>query len=788
MIFNRDHLEFNPNNKNKAWADRLISYYRQHWAPVIDPTRYNHNMNIVLAKNNMNDVVKMFRDPKKLGFRFIPIAVIEKLRNILFGERHKAGVSVEVRSVDPSAEKDERRDRNILKTRKDFEALMTYVNRSIGLPSYDLSQEKAQGNNPFKGNMEAFDEMGLDPGNPQDVSYFFQTHYKLLYEMDSQEIINCLINAAEVATYIEDLNNDIMAVNTVCGRMLVNQVTGGFDYAYLQPDKTLTIPGSRNNSKTAVCNGFEDDVTVGKFLQMAGDEFDANIHLTLLVNAVSYRTGRNIVQISEDNAIVYQKGTDQRGEHLSWDDFSTLKVGVGYIEWKSYDAVAYKIGKDFAGNTRSFKIDLATELQEGSPYMKEVRHKEVTYKAHYLSISSNSQLLFGFGKLYHQAIDGMEDEYSNYSIFWKTRTGPSIAEVAEPWIEYVQELFYKQKWMVRKSKPKGRSYNYESLVKMAKHLIAEGNLQSKVTQVIRMFEEGINEIFTLPEVNGEKVGGGVNPHQELPNGLDPTVIHFKGLIEWCYQMIAGDLGFNDLRTAESLPPNSGFKLQMNAMESSRNATEYINALLDDHFREMAKRMLLISHDVIRFKTSVPYKYLCDMVGQSVVDRLDDFLRSRKAPHRFGIFVVSLSTYNERQEIKQQAFAANQKGEIPFEVLMLINETLDYRKAAYILSYEKKRAERLKLEEQKMLHDQAMTLSEKQKADQIAVIEAEGKAKERLAHIEGYYEVLVVEKENEGELERTREKLNAEPSKQEYRTQGQISEYAAKATIDSQHGK
>jgi hypothetical protein len=102
--------------------------------------------------------------------------------------------------------------------------------------------------------------------------------------------------------------------------------------------------------------------------------------------------------------------------------------------------------------------------------------------------------------------------------------------VAEPWIKLAVELFYKLKWLVRKAKPRGRSYNYESLVKMAKHLIKEGGLKEKLTQVIKLFEEGINEIYTLPEVNGEKMGGGQQVHYDLPNGLDPTAINFKAFL------------------------------------------------------------------------------------------------------------------------------------------------------------------------------------------------------------------------------------------------------------------
>lgn len=792
MIYSKEYLEFRPDAKTEDWGNRLISYFRLYWQPVVDPTTYNNNMALVLSRESMADIANMFKDPKNLGYDFIPIAIMEKVRNVLFGERLKAGLSATVKAVDPAAEKDSKDDRNILKNRKEFEQLVNFMHSSIGMPQYSIDQEaKTQTQTPFKGNVEMFDELGLNSNNEQDLSYFFRTHYKLLYEMDCQAIVNAYVRYNEMEEYLEDWCNDILAVKTIGGRVYVNKVTGAMDYSYYAPDKIKRIPGRRKDSKHDICVGFEDSATVADAIAMIGDNFNYEEHMGYLVNAVNFFNMVNLVEITDGGQRIYGREPDQRAGEMSYsyDQFAQMKVGIGYIEWKAIDAVGYKIGHDFAGNAKTYKIPFDQPVDSASPYQKEVRHKSKTYQSHYIQISSNQQILFGFGPLYHQTIEGAEDEYSNYSIFYKAMTGPSVAEVCRPWIKMGQEIFYKMKWMVRKAKPKGRSYSYESLVKMAKHMFNEGNLPAKVTQLIKMFEEGINEMFTYPEINGEKMGGGQNPNADLPNGLDKSAVDFKGLLEWVYQMIAGDLGTNDIRTGQQMDPNSGYRLQMQSLEQSRNATQYLNYMIDSHAKEASKRFLLTGQDIIRYKASSPYKFLADLVGMAVVTRLGTMLSAaqrNKAIHRYAIFVHSLSTYNERQEIKQAAYLANQKGEIPYEVLLLIIETEDYKKAAYILSYEKKRGEAL-LQQQKMQEQQAQQQLSQQQFQQEAELEKlKGQNMLNYEKTKGYFNVMVQLKDNEGKQQVTQQKLDAKPEEQQSKSDANTQEYANKKTIDSQH--
>jgi hypothetical protein len=374
MLFNKEHLEVNPANKNLTWARTIMRHYNMYWKPVVDPQTYAHNLRLILSRYDMTEFETMFKNPHEIGFKFIPIAVVEKIRNVLFGERLQAGVSATAKALDPASENERKSDQKILETRAEFEKLMTFMQKSIGLPEYRLDQEKAKGDSMFNGNVETFDQLGLNDKSKKDINYFFRVHHKLLHEMDATEIANAVLDYNKVSDTIEHWCNDILACKTVCGQLYVDQVSGAIKHNYFKPNEVFAIKGNLNESTGCPAVGFKTNFTVAEVIRRMGKEFDFNTHVGLLVDSVNYLNNTSFVDITTDGASVWRKsGVEMQGnfhQSCDWNDFMVFKIGGLYMEWQSIDASSYKVGKDFVGNDRAYKIDNGVEVDKDGPYAK----------------------------------------------------------------------------------------------------------------------------------------------------------------------------------------------------------------------------------------------------------------------------------------------------------------------------------------------------------------------------------------------------------------------------------
>lgn len=735
MLYFEEYLQTDPKKKTIGWANRMITNFRMYWKPLVDHKSSKANMDIILSRYDMANVMKMFKDPNKLGMEFIPISVMEKVRNILIGESFKAGLSANVKALDPVADNQRKKDAKLLENRKSTEEILSFLQESIGLPEYNLKNEKKiNGEKPFHGNLEMFDDLGLDSDNPQDRGYFMKAWHKLRHEMDAKEIVNGVIKYNELEDHLEDWYNDIMAKKAIARQAFVSDITGAQEVKYLAPDHIRHIPGKRKDGKDSVCLGIEEPSTIGELIKKIGNDLDIEQEWRYMVNAINFNHGTNFSGIWNGRDVLYG---NNKGNLLSYTDFLNFKVNVGYIEFKHFDQLTFKKGVDVNGNLRYYEKSADyMPSDEESGYKKDKWYNEYTYKSWYLPTSTYSQRLYKFGKLFHQVIEGAEDEYSSYSIAFRKVTGPSVAEIARPWIEIAQECFTKFRWMVRRSKPKGRSYNYEGLVQIAKHMIREGNTKEQIASVIQMFEEGINEIFTIPKVNGNRIGGGISPNVDLPNGLDATAIQFKDIIDWAVGKIKEDLAINDIRDAYSPKTNDVYKLQQATLESSRNATAYMPAMVEGLMRDTAKHILATTQDIVYYKDSLAYSFLLNMVGNAPLESIEEL--GKIALHRYGIFVNSMTTYQQRQDILRDTSVAFNNGEIGYEIKILIDSIEDFSKAAYVLAYEKQRGIKLKQQEVAQAQQNAMAVEAQKHGNKMEEINAEGMWRWKAVDRQGFW--------------------------------------------------
>lgn len=783
MITQQEYFEIDPRKKNEQWADKMIAHHRQQWGHLVDQKRAKEGMQYILSKHDLKNVISMFESPDETGINFVPIAIMEKIRNIVVAERNKAGVFINLNAIDPSARKEKDADYQLLKNRRDIERTMTGLDKQMGLPEYKLSNEKKlSGKSAFNGNIGDFDELQLDDSEGYHIDYFFKTHYKLMHEIRGQEVLNYFVKFNDLKSNIDYWCNDILAKKAIAMRMFVNEISGAIEYKYMPSEKIKLVPGKRKDGKDAECIGYEDTMKVGDWIKLVGNSFDWNTEADFLVRAVNSNNALEITGVMDDVTGNYSFGNSS-GTTCSYSAFMQYNVSFGYMEFKSIDANSYKVGKNFHGNKALKPINPNRQLSNDTVYAKESFYNEVTYKSYFLVLSPSTHRLYKFGKLFHQAIEGSEDEYSNFSIIIRQQEGPTVAEIAAPFIEIAQEAFYKFKWMIRKAKPKGRVFAYESIVKVATKMIGTGNKAADVHQVIKMFEDGINELYSYPEIDGKAMGGGSAPNFDKMNGLDPTAMKFSEIIDWAVNQISDKLGINSIREAYSPSPNDGYKLQMQTLQQSRNATDYISQMIMSVLENCGKNTLNITQDIIRYKGSIAYDFLKKAVGEETLRDLEDL--KGFAFHRYGIFIDTFNNDIERQEIKAATMDAWGKGEITYETMLMVNGIDDPKKAGLVLSFEKWRKDKEKQKEIQQQQQNLLQIEQQKHQLEMERIVTKGKLEIEKANVEGKWYFEAHKSGSDAKILSQQMRNENEPEKIHLRTEGEIEKEIAKSNIKNQ---
>lgn len=162
----------------------------------------------------------------------------------------------------------------------------------------------------------------------------------------------------------------------------------------------------------------------------------------------------------------------------------------------------------------------------------------------------------------------------------------------------------------------------------------------------------------------------------------------------------------------------------------------MSEMIDSILRQFAKYTLNAVQDIVRYKDTIPYNFLKRAIGGTAIEDIKEL--EGVSIHRYGIFVNSFATYMERQRVLQETNEAWQKGEIPYEIKMLIDSIDDYRKAAYIMAFEKQRAKKEKDKEIQVAHQNAMQLEELRHNNKKDEIITEGNLEIRAQQVRGYY--------------------------------------------------
>jgi hypothetical protein len=796
------YQELDPTRKGIAWANECITQFRRDWTRIFNVNDARRNREYLLSTYSTERVKKMFKDQdfKKI-VDFIPIAVFENIKNIIASEITKFPPKVRLKAVDPTALQMKQKDIDILKNRKIIQGDLSKIQTGVGQPPYKIPDDV------YQSNINIFDEMGLNEGDEDDLGIFKMVWHKLLFEIEGQNLINVLLKTNKFEETIKLFVNDILALKSICYQAYVSQLTGEIKFRHLFPEICYGLMGDRPDSADAICLGWQDTVTIRDFLDYVGNQFDWDRDWRQLLWAINFCNGQKYTGFirngKEHHAFGWSPQTNAElggGDYagsayqtnlLEWNLAYNYKVFQGYIEWKSIDANSYKVSRD-KGSVQSFTVPYNYKITDRSKYQVEHYYDEVTYCSTFLATSTTDQFLYGFGKLYHQRVEGQYDEYSNYSLSFYREEGISATEMAKPIIDLICAAFYKMCWAVYKAKPDSRQYQLEVLLKVSKSFDAVpanaslnqagGNLSSRIMNLIQWQEENLIDIQAIP--NDQKGAPAQLPNRnKKENGLDPIAIAMQSVVEWGTAWLKQMIGINDLREGFSPDPKDGYKINAAATISSRNATGYVDRLIQYTIQNTVNTATQLAQDIIRFKDSQPYAWLLRLIGDTsvkAIEQLDLF-----AAHRQGIFVMTYNSEIERQKIEVLANQALINKEITAEQSFLVMTIEDYEKAGYVLAYLKKKEQK---RQQRIVQQQQQFEKQMAQATQQFQInfQREGKMLDlKKAQITADAQVRVAELNSEGKVEVKKLTIDSEPTKIQAKTQGTKEVQEHKADLEAQ---
>jgi hypothetical protein len=778
--FNRLLNELDPEKKTAERANELIRDFRTFMVPLVSSARAQRAYSYLLAEQDVDQYKKKFHEPDKLPFKFEQLDVFGKFRYILRSEREKAGIYLQLNAINPTAEADRQKDKELLENKGTIEGVMNYIQRSTGQPEYKLLEDTdEQGNKVTNGNLKNFEEMGLNPRDPSDIAYFFNNYYKLDVEIEAEDVVNYFVKAHEMQEFIKVFCDDVMAVNALAFRVYTDQYTFLPEKEYLRPDSVFWIPGVRRDGKDAMAIMSRKTLTVAEFSARVGIEINQQT-IDHLLEAANFYGGKSYNTIHYSDGSTYSVGNEETSA-INYSDFLNLKVSLGYIEWKEIDAEVDKVGINSLGNLKRFDAAYSYHPSPQSKYRRDENQMQRTYKAYFLERTSSSHDVYDFGPLFDMHTHGAEDEYSSYSFQLYYEPGKSAIEKSIPHINAIHDAWYKFLWILNRAKPKGRTYNYSVLAKIGAMLYKDDSNENRLTKVIEFFNKSVDDFYVNDNLN-EKLGGGQNPHFDKPNGFDNMIKDLLDVMNLQEEKIGSKLGVNSIREAYSPSPNDGYKLQMQALAQSRNATEYINRMIMSVLNNYSIVLVQIVQDMIEFKGSKAAKYLEKAIGNKAVTTLRSL--KRIPLHKYGIFVESFNTDLERMEKKQQAMLAYQQKEIPYHVYLLLEQADNYKRQGQILAREKKKEQERLIEAENRKAQQAMQLQQDMNNFQLAKIDREGEWEVKKQEEINKGLMAVKDRDVEGRIDVTSMKLDNEPLKNRDRTNNKIREKEETSRIES----
>lgn len=713
----REFFETEKSKKNGEWANRAIQFIRLNWQPLISQEEARRGMAYLLSEQDMTFIKNLFQNTARINLtnennrgpvilnglgqpirahnseevallremeslNFKPLPIWEKLRNVLVSEMKKMGPVVNVRSEDPTSVSKRVQDKALIEHKNALEGLFSYVYTTIGQAPYKMKNHKARfGEKHDNGNTQEFEEMGLDNQDPTDVSFFMDYFHKLDEEIAVQSIIDYTSSYNQWQLNIEKWVNDLISKKACAATSYVSDVTGALETPYLAPETVFIYGGGRRQDfNDANAKGYERKITIKELLDILGNKFDMEANFNRLLMAITYTSQLEFTGVAPSYR-GFVSGSEalgsRGGRNYSYNDFMTFKVALGRIEFTSQNQETFgeiKADKGFYENYQP---------EGGQKYANKARWETPTYKAFYLVISQVDQILFDFGPLEYGDILGTTDFNMNFTIITYKDVGDSLAIQSAQIIDRVNEAWYKFVYEMRRAKPRGRGWNYDSVISSMMDLVGDTNISqfNKLQKVIELLDSSPNEFYTFPVVDGKTypmAGGQLN--YDVPNGVSKESMVWWEIMNNGIMMLKDMIGIAPLREGDPGNARDSMNNQFKALEYSEASTYYIPDMLTYMFQQMSVKVNFFVQDIITYKehNTLAYRFLQDAVGDETLGKLEAL--GKTAMHRFGIFVESLNQAPLRQKLDAILFEAIKNKTITTAEYLLINDMKSVKKA------------------------------------------------------------------------------------------------------------
>lgn len=682
-------LDFDETQRDEAWATELVKQVLLNAKPIIDKAEYERREKVLFGKFDDADLARVFtgktmeRLKKKLSKSFVPF--FERVRISLIADRDQTGLTITVDSLDPEKEMKKKKDKDLLVNRKGIEGLLNGITANNGMPPKKFTGKD------FNGNMDQFDEMGLNEQDPDDMNFFLDSHWGLKAEIELSKVINPVARINQLTRKYNRYINDILIDLTIFSQISIDQVEGKIKIDDIRPYAVDVLHASKdtNDFKEAQAFNVRHETNIRGFMRKFGSDFDFANRWSELMSAVYIGDERKgISGISdEDGTVMF--GTSEK-KCVNIHTFMDMPIKYGRCEFKTVTRERTQLRVNENGNlikSRIAKID-PTNIAN-----VDEKSSEDTYYAYYFNLTGVSPILVKWGKVYMQNFEGLHDEYSGFTIKGNRMKGVPVAITLEPFHNMIQVCFKMTEMLINDVKPDGLLMNYSSILKVAEFLKsnskdAPADQMSGIEMFLKMAEESPNLLADSPETEeGQPMGGGNLGVQPNKKGLNSAANDLIKIIDWVELKVEKYLGTQGIDLAE---PRDGYKLSLENKKRARAATAFIDSVLLAHLEDIGITILNYAQDIAKFPDIPAYKYLETLVGENAMG----FLKTlEKAAHRYGIVLNTFNNDIQKQEIIGEAQAAMRNKEISFQHYMAIRSFDSDKSAASYLAREKQIAEK-----------------------------------------------------------------------------------------------
>lgn len=670
-----------PSKKDAKWANKCIQAVRRNWTPYKSIDTMRHNKQLIFAQNQdmIDRIKKTFKDKAFLkDTKFQPLGTWPVILNVIIEELLKAPPKAELRANDNTALTDKDYDSNLLRLKPVHEKIMNSESEKIGEPPSMI------GNDKFKTNIEQFFRMNLDPNDPEDIDFYERNDFpRLKYEIAGQKIINEVMKLNRFdKELVRDGVIDVLSGNGFFVHPYVNKVTGEIIYDRIYLEEAYGVWGTKRDGSDDISQGWLKNQTVSEWLGRVGNDFSFEKDWAMLLWAINYtnqtkftgfRRFGNVYDCWSNESLMSNADANYNGATESnVMDYSmafAYNIYTGYIRWESPEVTATYLAKNGTGEltTRQVPFDYFLDTKdEVKEYYKESFYQWQQYESYFLPTSGTSQWIYGWGKVYYMTLEGAYDQYCKTNTIYYRLEGQSAAELTEPYVEFANLCFYRLKWMVYHAKPQKEQYVIEELIKVSKAFqklypqnagSAAPTIDNILTQLIEFKRANFVDVRSFPEIEG-KTYPVLPPQEGAKSAPDQLALWLQATEQWLEMQIREKVGLNDMRLGQIDNAREGYKKGLQETQASINSTGYVYRVIQMVKEHCAITTLNYSQDIVKFKDTIPYKYLNNLLGKDEMENaklLKDF-----SVHRYALTIDDLNIQFERERLVQAADMALNK--------------------------------------------------------------------------------------------------------------------------------